>query len=83
MAVMYLALVVLVAVPMALLSRLLPRRPNEPGAVVWLTIPVIYELAALLVFVPLSCRTHDRGAALVGGIEAAIRQDGSEACPVS
>lgn len=70
-AVIYFAFAVMVAVPMALLSWLLPREPDAPGPVFWLMMPLIYALACL-VFVPLGCWIYNRAAALVGGLEVEI-----------
>lgn len=70
-AVIYFAFAVLVAVPMALLSWLLPREPDAPGPVFWLIMPVVYALACLI-FVPLGCWIYNRAAALVGGLEVEI-----------
>lgn len=71
MAVIYLAFGILFAVPMALLSWVLPREPNAPGPVFWLMMPIVYAVACL-VFVPLGCWIYNRAAALVGGLEIEI-----------
>jgi hypothetical protein len=70
LAVVYFAVGVLIALPMALLSAFVPAEPGQakPGPLFYFVLPFIYGIASL-VFVPIGCWIYNRAAALVGGIE--------------
>jgi uncharacterized membrane protein len=70
-AVMYFAIAVLFCVPMALISWLIPRAPNQPGPVFFLMLPILYALAGLI-FVPLTCWLYNKTVKFVGGIEVVV-----------
>ena len=70
LALTYFALGLLLAVPIGLISSLVPAAPGEakPGPFFFLTLPFIYGIAGLI-FVPIGCWIYNKAAAIVGGVE--------------
>ena len=70
MALTYFALGLLLAVPVGLLSSLVPAEPGQakPGPLFFLVLPFLYGIAGLI-FVPIGCWIYNRAAAIVGEVE--------------
>ena len=70
LALTYFALGLLLAVPIGLLSSLVPAEPGQakPGPLFFLALPFLYGIAGLI-FVPIGCWIYNRAAAIVGGVE--------------
>ena len=73
LAVVYFALGLLFAVPVGLISSLIPDIPGQtkPSLMFLICMPFLYALAAL-VFVPLGCWFYNLGARFMGGIEVTV-----------
>jgi hypothetical protein len=70
LAVTYFAIGLVIAVPVGLLSSLIPVEPGQakPTPIFFVAMPFLYGVAGLI-FVPIGCWIYNKAAALVGGIE--------------
>lgn len=75
-AVVYFALGVVLAIPIALLSQFVPLEPGEehPSLLLILCLPILYAIACL-VFVPVVCWIYNKAAGFTGGIEFTLEPD--------
>jgi hypothetical protein len=73
LAVTYFAAGLLIAVPVGLLSSVIPAEPGQakPGPMFFIVMPFLYGIAGLI-FVPIGCWIYNKAAALVGGIEISV-----------
>jgi len=76
LALVYFAIGLVLAIPLGLLSSLVPTVPGQPrlGVVVFICLPFLYALAALI-FVPIGCWVYNRAAGITGGIEVAVESE--------
>lgn len=72
-ALVYFLFGIVLAIPLGLLSSLVPTPPGEtqPGIIFFLCLPFLYALAALI-FVPIGCWIYNFSARHVGGIEVVV-----------
>lgn len=76
-AVLYFLVGLIVALPLGLLSRVVPPPPGEsvPGLGFFLMMPIMYGLAALI-FTPIACWLYNAVTRRVGGIEVEVESSG-------